>query len=427
MFDKIKNNNINNNSENSEDVEILKRKILILNNELKYFQKELFYKTRELNLIKQDLDRNDYLNNFFKVRNINIAYVLVGFPTLSQTFVLNELRWLIKNGFNVKVFSYDNPEKRVKLDFDLEIIRFDTSEDLMTNLETLVLKHDIDLLHTHFIWPACTRFTYPVAKKLKVPFTFFVHAYDIFINDVDDKNNLTEIANSEFCKGIFTLGNYHKNYLLERDVPKNKIIITKQATDYQIIPFKKRNNKIKKIISISRFVEKKGIDTLIQAAKLLEKEDLEFHIYGFGNLENHYKNLIADLEINNLFLEGSLNGFDEVKNAFENADLFVAPCKKAKNGDMDGMPTVIFESMACGIPVVTTEISVIPEVIVDNKNGFITKSNNPELLALKIKEVMCLDENRLNRICKNAQNDVQRISSVDKTMDIVLDVWARIF
>lgn len=422
MF-KIKRNNSKN---KEEEIKVLKRKLDIANNELAYYKKELHYKTQELNSLKRNLEY-DYLNKLYKLKNINIAYVLAGFPTLSQSFVLNELRWLKEKGVNVKVFSYGDPEKYVKLDFYLEVIRFDDSEDLMTNLETLLLKHDIDLIHTHFIWPACTKFTYPVAEKLKVPFTVFAHAFDIFIHDIKEKNNLSNIANSKYCKGIFTLGNFHKNYLVQQGVPTNKVVITKQASDYEINSTLKRSNQIKKVISISRFVEKKGIDTIIDAAKLLENENLDFYIYGFGDLKRDYINKINELNLHNVHIKGSLNGFNEVKNVFENSDLLVSPCKRAKNGDMDGIPTIIFEAMAYGVPIITTNVSAIPEVIINNKNGFIIEPNSPELLALKIKEVMRLSPNKLFKIRQNAKQDVQNISSVDKTMNVLVDCWTNIF
>ena len=355
--------------------------------------------------------------------DFRIAYILSGFPTLSQTFVLNELRYLVKNGYDVKVFAYRDPMDPVNLDFNLEVIRFDKSEDLMSNLENLLIDYKIDLVHTHFVYPPCTNFTFPVCEKLHIPFTVFAHAVDIFVKEIDEKNRVGEIGQSKYCKGIFTLGDYHKNYLIERGVPEDKIVITKQATDYDIFPLKKTNNKIKKIVSISRFVEKKGINVLIDAAKLLENEEVEFGIYGFGDLEDSYKNQIQSLNIKNIEVKGVLNGPREVKDLFDNSDLLVSPCVIASNGDRDGFPTVIFESMAYGVPVITTNVSVIPEVIKDGKNGFIVPSNNPNELALKIKEVMGYDDEELFKIRQQAQIDVQNTSSVEKTMNILIGIW----
>lgn len=398
--------------------------------------KELDYTRKELNKFKEELLLMKYKYASLKEskevdykhsKTINIAYVLQAFPTLSETFILNELKWLKKEGYNVKVFTYNKPEKLVEdLGFDLEIIHFDFREDLMDTLEKLLVIHEIDLMHTHFAYPTCNTYTYPLAEKLQIPFTFFAHAFDIFIKKVAENNQIKEVTNSKYCKGVFTLSNFHKNHLIEHGVPEDKIIITRQATDYEIKPLEYKPKEIKKIVSISRFVEKKGLDDLIQAAKLLEDEDYIFEMYGFGRLQDELEEQIEELNLNNISIKGSLDNPTEVVNTFKKSDLLVSPCKVAENGDMDGIPTVIFEAMAYGLPVLTTDVSAIPEVIEDGKNGFITSQNNPEALALKIKEISKLSDEELFEIIKTAQKDVKEISSVDKTMNTVLNTWKNI-
>ena len=88
---------------------------------------------------------------------------------------------------------------------------------------------------------------------------------------------------------------------------------------------------------------------------------------------------------------------------------------------MDGIPTIIFESMAYGLPVLTTNVSAIPEVIIDNENGFLIESDNTQALANKIKEISSLSGEELFNIRKKAQEDVKDISSVEKTMSVFLD------
>jgi glycosyltransferase involved in cell wall biosynthesis len=359
----------------------------------------------------------------YELQSYNIAYVLYGFPTLSETFIINELRWLKENNFNVKVFSYRNPAKPIDLDFDIETYRFDTDGNLAQNLENLLIEHNIDLIHTHFVYPTATKFTFPIAKKLNIPFTVFAHAFDIFIRENDKQNNISEIANSNLCKAVFTLSNYHKNYLIKRDVPESKIVLTRQATEYDIQPLIKKDNQIKKIVSISRFVEKKGLDILIETAKLLEDEDYEFSIYGFGNLEKDLQKQIDEYGLKNIAIKGSLPNSEEVKKVLIDSDLLVSPCRIARDGDRDGVPTVLFEAMGYGVPILTTNVSAIPEFVHDGENGFITIPDNPSLLADKIKEISSLSSEKLFEIRKNAQKDVQNISSIDKTLNNLLDTW----
>ena len=363
---------------------------------------------------------------FNDLHDLNIAYVLKGFPTLSQTFVLNELKYLIDNNYNVVVFCYKDPMDSVELDFDLEVVRFDSpdlSDDLSANLEELLQRYEIDLIHTHFVYPPCTEFTFPVADKMKIPFTVFAHAVDIFKYDVEKINRVDEIAASDYCKAIFTLSQYHKNHLISRGVSEEKIVITRQATDYEINDLEFKEREVKNIISISRFVEKKGIDVLIDAAKILENEDFEFSIYGFGRLEKNYNKQIEELGLKNISVKGLLDGPKEVQKVFNESDILVSPCRIAKSGDRDGIPTVIFEAMAYGVTVLTTTVSAIPEVIEDGKNGFIVEPENPEELALKIREIANLSNEERFEIAKQAQIDVQKLSSVENTMNTLLSTW----
>ena len=349
-------------------------------------------------------------------KDINIGYVLRGFPILSETFIISEVKWLIDHGYNVTVFTYIDSYKPVDLDFHVENVRYERPSKLKAEL----LKHDIDLVHTHFVYPTCTDFTWPVCEKLKIPFTVFAHAFDIFRHAEDRLNRVGEITQSPYCMALFTLSEYHKNYLMKRNVPEDKIVITKQASDYEITPIQEKTNKIKKIVSLSRFVEKKGIDVLIKAAKLLEEEDFEFNVYGFGDLEESYKELMEEIECTNVKLNDELP-HDKVKDLLMSSDLLVAPSKIDSQADRDGFPTVIFESMAVGLPVLTTDVSAIPEIIKDGYNGFLTESNNPEKLAEKIKEIAGYSNEDLMKIRKQAQKDVKNISSVDKTMEKYID------
>ncbi len=359
-----------------------------------------------------------YIHNkgYKEFKDINIAYVLRGFPIHSVAFIISEVKWLKENGYNIFVFT-NISYKSVDLDFDVKTERYnDTLE-----LESLLIKYNIDLMHTHFVYPTCTKFTYPIAEKLKIPFTVFAHAYDIFVNENDRNNQIDEISKSKYCKGIFTLSRFHKNFLIERGVKEEKIIITKQASDYEITSIKEKDNKIKKVIAISRFVEKKGLDVLIDAAKLLEDKEYEFSIYGFGDLKKDLENQIEELGCTNIAIKGELP-HNEVKNILCESDLLISPCKVAKNGDMDGFPTIIFESMAVGLPILTTTVSSIPEIIKDRVNGFITEPNNPKKIAEKIVEISEIPNDELYQIRLKAQEDVKNISSVEKTMNCYINL-----
>lgn len=351
------------------------------------------------------------------IKDLNIAYVLSGFPEHSETFILSELKWLKENGFNVYVFHRREAFNPIEPDFEIEYILFKNERQL----EALLVDYEIDFMHTHFAFPISTKYTYPLSEKLNIPFTVFAHAFDIFKKESIENNNIAEISNCELCLAIYTLSEFHKNYLIEHGVNEDKIVITKQAASYELSEFSQNDEKISNVVAISRFVEKKGLDVLIDAAKLLEDEDLVFEIYGFGTLQDDLESQISDLDCKNISIKGELTP-EEVEDKLKESELLIAPCKVAESGDMDGIPTVLFESMAVGLPVITTSVSAIPEIITDGVNGFVVEPENPEALADKIKEVVGMSPEELYKIRCNAQEDVKQLASVEKTMNAYMDV-----
>ena len=358
------------------------------------------------------------------IEKLRIGYVLWDFPAFSQTFVMNELRWLVENDYDVKVFYKIKPDREAELDFDIESVQIKNATDLIKKID----KYNINIMHTHFTYPACTLLTYPTAMKTGIPFTLSAHAVDIFHKKNDKRNKIGEIGRSEYCKKIFVPGKFHHDYLVERGVPDEKLMSLRQATKYDIygdlsIDSPRFDRKIKNVITIARFIEKKGIDTLIKAAKILEKEDLVFRIYGYGPLEKDLRNKIKKLKLDNVVFEGSIEGNDALKRTYEEGDIFALPCRRAPDGDMDGVPTVIFESMAYGIPIITTNVSSIPEFILNDYYGYVVNPDEPAALAETIMKVKDLEKNELYTVVKRAQNRVKEISSIEETTKTMLDIW----
>ncbi len=391
-----------------------------------YLQKELTNKTESNTNLETELSNSKQMMHIMDKRfnrldlnkipkdmeEINIAYVLESFPVLSQTHIVNEIRWLKEHGFNVVVFTNKESEKPIEIDFFVEKVHFEEIFDLTE----LLVEYEIDLMHTHFVYPICTNFTLPIAEKLKIPFTVFANSHDIFIRENDERNKIKQISDSQFCLGIFTLSDFHKKYLMRRGAREDKLVVTKQAVNYEIVPIEEKNNKIKKIVSICRFEERNGLDVLINSAKILENEDFEFEIYGYGDLQNDLENQINELGLKNISIKGELLP-NEVADTLLSSDLLVSPCKVAANGDFIGFPVILFESMAVGVPVLTTSMSAIPEVIVDGYNGFRTDRGDPEKFANKIIEISNLPSEKLFEVRKTAQEDLINVAGIEKTMN----------
>ena len=139
-----------------------------------------------------------------------------------------------------------------------------------------------------------------------------------------------------------------------------------------------------RVLSVGRLVEKKGFDILVaaQAALAARGVPAETTIAGDGDGEDFADALRRLIERHGLgvCLPGVMSQaalFEE----YRRASVFCLPCRVLDNGDRDGIPNVIVEAMAAGLPVVTTPISGIPEIVEDGVNGLLVEPDNAEGLA----------------------------------------------
>lgn len=342
----------------------------------------------------------------FGYENLNVAYILWDYPAASQTFVFNEIKYLIEKNINVKVFYVIDAQTPKTPDFDIKAYRVNDYIDLSYKL----IENDIDYMHAHFAYPTAYQLAYKASKSTGIPYSFAAHAVDIFLYVNDGRNHVGEVGSFGLCEKVLVPGGkYHLDFLRSRGVPGNKIAVTNQAIAMEFYEhclenmgkFKSFDNKITKIVAIGRFIEKKGFEYLIKAAAYLDKS-FSIDIYGFGNSETErsYKQLIKEYDKHNIVkICGSISS---AMDCLKTADFLAAPCVVAENGDIDGMPTVILEAMSMGVLVVATEVSSIPYIVKNNFNGFVTKPRNEKALADTIIRASCLSPEEKNLIVQNA-------------------------
>ncbi|MCA1706071.1 MAG: glycosyltransferase, partial [Actinobacteria bacterium] len=142
-------------------------------------------------------------------------------------------------------------------------------------------------------------------------------------------------------------------------------------------------------------------------------------------LEDRYRAVVEKLDLVNVRLLGVLEDAEAVRAAYAEADVLALPCTRAENGDMDGLPTVLLEAMALGVPVVTTGVSAIPAVVRDGVSGLLVRDRDPPALAAGLRTALEMPPERLRRLIRNAQATVAEHAGVDRTVDTLLDTWAR--
>jgi glycosyltransferase involved in cell wall biosynthesis len=372
-----------------------------------------------------------YDKHFFEriqhgLENIRLAYVLWDFPALSQTFVIEEIKWLKENGHDVIVYYSIEPDKSAVLDFEIESHRVkDASE-----LASLLLKHNRNLCHSHFAYPTVTLLTYPACVETNLPFTFMPHAVDIFHHKNKERNNIGSISKNPLCKKIFVHGEFHKAFIENCGVESKKIAFNFQAVNISYLerhsPREQRLEVKKHVyrgVIISRFVEKKGLNSLIESASLLTDENVTFDIYGYGPLEESYKKQIFDLKLNNISIKGPLHTQQEVIDTYLKSDFLIAPCDVSENGDMDGFPTVILEAIGVGLPVITTDIAAIPDYLTDGVDALIAPAGDIHQIADRVRMLIKMPPERKRAMVKRSQQFLDEKIGVKKTMQMLLDTW----
>jgi glycosyltransferase involved in cell wall biosynthesis len=356
----------------------------------------------------------------YAVEPLRVGYVIWDWPALSQTFVMNELRWLINNSVDVRVYFKTIPDVAVALDFHIEAQQVDTYEQLAE----LLVRDQRNVLHTPFAYPAAALLTWPAARACKIPFTFMPAGVDITHYENRKRNQVGEMSADPLCVGAIVAGSAHRRLLAECGVPMAKMVMERQAVglpDFMSHDRVRQASSRIRLISIARFIEKKGMRFLIDAAAQLPEVD--FVIYGYGPLEGELRAQSARLGARNVAFPGTLDTTAALHAAYHDADLLALACVEASNGDTDGLPTVLLEAMAAGVPVVTSRIGNIPDLIVDGVHGFLAAPGDVASLVAAIKRVASLEPAERLRLIDRARQRAVTFASQDRMMRTLVDIW----
>lgn len=245
-------------------------------------------------------------------------------------------------------------------------------------------KIPIDQLHAHFLsLPATIGML--MSKISGVDLSCSAHANDIFTTKKEEL-----VIKMRHVKFIVSCTGYNVDYLKKMSTAVTKTVIHHiyHGIDLAKWPRKKVNfNRITDheihILSIGRLVEKKGLIYLLEAVYILKSKGhiVKCSIVGDGPLHQSFLSYIRDHQLEKtVYFLGALPQ-KEIRPFYEKADLFVLPCIEAANGDKDGLPNVLIEALAVGLPVVTTPVSAIPELIEHEVTGLLVPEKDSDCLA----------------------------------------------
>jgi len=387
-----------------------------------------------------------------------LGMILKGYPRISETFISNEILLLEKMGFPIHLFSMRQPREnfthqsvariRAGVDYLPETLlrplprllyhncllafqrpaayarAFKTAlQRFLRTRKSATLKHLFQAgylvrclmpahpsmhLHAHFAHsPASVAMFASILSGL--PFSFTAHAKDIYTSDPRQLREKMALA-----KFVVTCTEYNRRYLKTLfDGNPRPIHRVYHGIDTELFSQNPDNfakpEKPYRILTVARLIAKKGLPTVYRALKLLKDKGVVFKHTLIGDGEDRQK-ILAVIENLGLAAHCSWLGtqsHDVVLEHYKQAHLFVLGCEIAPNGDRDGIPNVLFESMAMGVPVVATHVSAIPELVDNEKTGLLVGPGQPQQLAEAMHKMLVEDALRTRVIPAARQRVMQ--------------------
>jgi colanic acid/amylovoran biosynthesis glycosyltransferase len=235
-------------------------------------------------------------------------------------------------------------------------------------------------VHAHFAGIA-SRTAYWVKRFYGIPFSFTGHANDIFCESDAPVSRDDLVREARF---LVTETEFSRRWLQERHrTEEGKIFRVYNGIDLRDFAAVEAGAQPRRIVSVGRLIEKKGFDVLIEACALLagRGESFECEIIGEGPMESALRELAEARGVaSRVRFAGAKRG-SEVREALRSARVFALPCVTEAAGGMDNLPTVIVEAMATGLPVVSTPIAGVPEMIEPGSTGTLVPERDAAALA----------------------------------------------
>lgn len=407
------------------------------------------------------------------MKGLDVAYVLLRFPFLTETFVAEEIRKVQSLGVRVHLFSLLPARKELVHPLSAELVsqvryvpeiyspslwgaqlhfllrtpgRFFKllwtllrqpapgfsflAKRLVTFLKGVWLAKELEestvqLVHAHFAWLSAAAGLI-VSQLLDLPFTITTHAYDIYSYN----NDLLELT-TKTADRVVTISEYNKQAMLEMTSALNEqqIEIIHCGIDLDRFRVEDRESAdgVFQITSVGSLIEKKGHEYLIRACSELQVRGIDFRcvIVGGGQLREPLQALIQELNLEDKAILAGTQTQTWVRDRLGESDLFVLACAVTDGGGRDGIPVALMEALAMEVPVVSTSVSGIPELVRHDETGLLVPQKDPVALAAAIAR-LAQDEFLRHRLATNGRTLVEREYDIWKNAGRLAELFQRV-
>jgi colanic acid/amylovoran biosynthesis glycosyltransferase len=390
----------------------------------------------------------------------HFAYLFERFPSFGQTFCYREVAELARQGVTPPIFSIRKPKDEPPQDWDKRVVErvhyLPEEKELLDEVRRASQKQKItreviaalnewgrrtDFLrlyqavyiglrlqrmgiahiHAHFAGMAA-RTAFWIQKFFGISFSFTAHANDIFAPR-DFEIGLNKLVDAARVVGTET--DYAKEFLQER-FPKRVDRIHRIYNGLNPAEFRRADfsSTSPTIIAVGRLIDKKGFADLIQACRLLVERGKSFRcqIFGEGPLEERLRRQIEELKLQNCVELPGPKPQHEIKKYLSAGTVFVLPSVIDPEGGRDNLPTVVMEAMATGLPVVSTGIGGIPEMVIDNETGFLVSAGDAGGLADAIDRVI-IDLALAKKLGQAGHERAETLFSIQKNVRSLLALF----
>lgn len=412
---------------------------------------------------------------------VRVGYVLKRFPRLSETFILNELLQLERMGVEVEIFSLLRPpqephhamlkELRAPVTYlpstssaeaitvskpindgklskhpltelvDQAQAPFDDAMPGKSGKETttLVLKaasvamlarmKGITHLHAHFGSDATT-VAMLAARLSRLNYSFTAHARDIYhlynTPETDACMRRAKIAEAAF---VATVSDYNRQHLMALAGTEHASRIRRLYNGIDLNRFNPQagvSRAPNKVLAVGRLVEKKGFGDLIEACRISREKGASFtcQIVGEGPLREQLARQISEAGLEGVVELCGAKPQEQLLQIMQTASMLVLPCIVTDSGDRDGLPTVLLEALACGLPCISTSVAGVPEIITHGQTGLLAEPGDCDAIAACMRRLLDSPDNR-EKFAAQGREKAEADFDLTKNVACLTDMFER--